>query len=367
LFLEEWREFPGTTVPLPNHAARISAPIEGVVMSVLRAPDGKQITEGQEVQPSDVIAQLDDRAARADRDRAEASQKALTEELPQAESAVRVATIEVNRLHQLNQNLISPVDIKKAEAALEDAQSRLRATHAKIVAGKKELDALETKLALYTLRATRRGRLGRILVVPGQALSVGTPVADIVDVEDQIDVLSYAAPHDARLLALGQTARQGGWDAANESGPEGQVVFIADQAEPETGMFAIKVRFPNRQIHLGANVPRAIRVRVRPGRDCLAIPEEALMEDQDPPVVLVAEDIKTSKDEKGKDQQTGTARQLQAKIGMRDRVLHQVEILGLADKEKKWKGNLEEALFIVEKGHGLETGDAVKLEQEDED
>jgi RND family efflux transporter MFP subunit len=367
LFLEEWKEFPGTTVPLPNHAARISAPIEGVVTSVLRAPDGKQIAEGQEVQPGDIIVQLDDRAARADRDRAEASHKALTEELPQAESAVRVKTIEVNRLRQLNQSLISPIDIKKAEADLEDAQSRLRATRAKIIAGKKELDALETKLALYTLRATRRGRLGRILVVPGQALSLGTPVADIVDVEDQIDVLSYAAPHDARLLALGQTARLGGWDAANESGPEGQVVFIADQAEPETGMFAVKVRFPNRQIHLRANVPQTIRVRIRPGKDCLAIPEEALMEDQDPPVVLVAEDQKTSKDEKGKEQQTRTARQLQAKIGIRDRVLHQVEILSLADKEKKWKGNLEEALFIVEKGQGLQTGDAVKLEQEDED
>jgi RND family efflux transporter MFP subunit len=367
LFLEEWKEFPGTTVPLPNHTARISAPIDGLVMSVLRAADGRQIREGQEVQPGDVIAQLDNRAASADCDRAEASLKSLTEEVLQAESAVRLATIEANRLHQLSQNLISPVDVKKADAAREDAESKLRAARAKEVAGKREVDALDAKLALYTLRATRRGRLGRILVVPGQALSVGTPVADIVDVEDQIDVLSYAAPRDARLLALGQSARQGGWDAANESGPEGQVVFIADQAEPETGMFAFKVRFPNRQAHLGANVPQAIRVCVRPGKDCLAIPEDALMEDQEPPGVLVAEDIKTTKDEKGKEQETGTARQLQAKIGIRDRVLHQVEILGLADKEKKWKGNLEEALFIVEKGQGLQTGDAVKLEQEDED
>jgi RND family efflux transporter MFP subunit len=367
LFLEEWREFPGTTVPLPNHAGRISAPIDGLVMSVLHAADGKQITEGQEVQPGDVIAQLDDRAAKADCDRAEASLKSLTEDVLQAESAVRVATIEVNRLRQLSQNLISPVDVKKAEAAHEDAESRLRSARAKVVAGKREVDALEAKLGLYTVRASRRGRLGRILVVPGQALSVGTPVGDIVDVEDQIDVLSYAASSDARLLALGQTARLGGWDAANESGPEGQVVFIADQAEPETGMFAVKTRFPNRQSHLGANVPQAIRVRVRPGKDCLAIPEEASMEDQEPPGVLVAEDIKTSKDEKGKEQQTGTARQLQAKIGVRDRVLHQVEILGLADKEKKWKGNLEEALFIVQKGQGLETGDPVKLEQEDDD
>src|SRR5262249_5513339 len=214
----------------------ISAPFESVVMSVLRAADGKQIREGQEVQPGDVIAQLDDRVAKADRDRAAASLKALTEEVPQAESAVRVATIEVNRLRQLSHNLVSPVEIKKADAALEDAESKLRATRAKVVAGKKDLDALDAKIAMYTLAATRPGRLGRILVVAGQTLSVGTPVADIVDVQDQIDVLSYATPEDARRLALGQTARLGGWDAPNEAGPEGPSVFISEQAEPENAL-----------------------------------------------------------------------------------------------------------------------------------
>ena len=35
LFLEEWTELVGTTEPLPDHAARVTAPVEGRVSAVL--------------------------------------------------------------------------------------------------------------------------------------------------------------------------------------------------------------------------------------------------------------------------------------------------------------------------------------------
>jgi hypothetical protein len=57
-------------------------------------------------------------------------------------------------------------------------------------------------------------------------------------------------------------------------------------------------------------------------------------------------------------------------LGTRDRSLHQVEIVRLIDTEKnpakKWKGEVKDALFIVEGGQGLQTGDAVKLEVEED-
>src|SRR4051812_49309495 len=37
LVLEEWTELVGTTQPLPDHAARVTAPVEGRVLSVLGA------------------------------------------------------------------------------------------------------------------------------------------------------------------------------------------------------------------------------------------------------------------------------------------------------------------------------------------
>jgi hypothetical protein len=81
----------------------------------------------------------------------------------------------------------------------------------------------------------------------------------------------------------------------------------------------------------------------------------------------VVEDVATKKNPDGKDEQVGKARRLQVQIGRRDRNLHQVEILGLEDTEKKWHGDLEHLLIVIEKGQGLQTGDVVKLDEEEDD
>jgi hypothetical protein len=73
------------------------------------------------------------------------------------------------------------------------------------------------------------------------------------------------------------------------------------------------------------------------------------------------------KTKEGKDVELGTARKLNAKVGMRDRVLGLVEIRGVEDPQKKWQGSLETAKFVFQKGQGLRTGDAIKLEQEEEE
>src|SRR5947208_2189400 len=59
LFLEEWTELVGTTQPLPDHAARVTAPVEGRVVSVLDGAAGKPVVEGQPVKQGDVLVQLD--------------------------------------------------------------------------------------------------------------------------------------------------------------------------------------------------------------------------------------------------------------------------------------------------------------------
>ena len=49
--------------------------------------------------------------------------------------------------------------------------------------------------------------------------------------------------------------------------------------------------------------------------------------------------------------------------GVRDRVNQKVEILRLEDPEKKEAIPVAGAEFIVEGGHGLRTGDALKIEE----
>jgi len=383
LFLEEWTELVGTTQPLPEHAARVTAPVEGRVVSVLQAASGKPVVEGQPVQEGDVLVQLDATVVKNHRDKAVAAKKVLQAKKETAEFAVKLAELAVESLNELkrqqdarpgNPVLASRIEMKTKEVALDAAKASVRAVDSELEAADQEIASFDHELQLFTLTAPRAGRLGRLQVVVGQTLPVGTVVADIVDIDDAIDILCFVPAADARKLQLGQVARVGSAEgtrdeAAGSPGadPEGKVEYIADQAETETGTLAVKVRFPNRALKLRANAVLRIRILTRPGKATWAVPESAVIEDQDPPALIVVENVQTKKNADGKDEETGKARRGRAVLGVRDRVLKQVEVLRLEDPEKKWHGDLETALIVVEKGQGLQTGDEVRLEVEEDE
>src|SRR4029079_3810671 len=164
---------------------------------------------------------------------------------------------------------------------------------------------------------------------------------------------------------LGQPALTGGFDpdpaAPRSAHAEGEVVYIADQAEPDTGNFVVKVRIANGEAKLPANRVLRVRVLTKPGRECLSLRESAVQEDEEFPTVVVITDVEDKKDADGKDVTVGVARRLRVVLGTRDRTLRQVEILSLDDPEKKWAGDVKDALFVVEGGQGLQSGDVVKL------
>jgi RND family efflux transporter MFP subunit len=380
LVLEEWTDLVGTTEPLPDHAARVSAPVEGRVLAVLSGAAGKPVAEGQLVEAGAVLVKLDDTVLRATRDKAAAAKKILVAEKVASDFAVKQADMEVRRLVELKRQqdgrgpgglqLVAPIEMEKAVLALDAAQAHTRADEVRLAAADDELNSLDRQLKLYTLTAPRKGRLGRLQIVVGQTLAAGTAVAEVIDVEDDISILCFVPASDARKLQVGQSARVGGVDrdpADAGADPEGKVEFIADQAEVESGLIAVKVRFPNRDLKLRASTVTRLRVLTKPDKACWAISEAALMEDSDPPAVVVVENKEEKPLPNGKAEETGVARRLRAIIGVRDRVKKQVEVLRLEDPEKKWKGDLETVVIVVEKGQGLQTGDAIKLEMEDDE
>jgi RND family efflux transporter MFP subunit len=376
--LEEWTELFGSTTPMPDRVARVTAPVEGRVQAVFSDAGGQPVAEGQRVERGAVLVQLDPTVVQASLARAEAAQEVLKEEQRQSQFTVDLAAAEVERLRQLVQTddkgpggrpLVSPADRYKADIALKDAQSKLLAAGNRLAAGVREQEALRAQLKLHTLTAPIAGRVGRLLVVRGQTLSVGTPVADVVDLDEQIDVLCFVPPSLVGKLKLGQSARSGGFDSPPGSAEaEGEVVFIADQAEPETGNVAVKVRFGNKEARLKSNRVTRIRVLTAPSKECLNVKESAVQEDDEQPTVVIVTDVKTGTNADGKEETTGVARRVKAVLGVRDRTLHQIEIVRLEDPEKdpakRWAGEVKDALFIVEGGPGLQTGDAVKLEVE---
>ncbi|HEX3315468.1 MAG TPA: HlyD family efflux transporter periplasmic adaptor subunit, partial [Gemmataceae bacterium] len=355
--LGEWTELLGTTQPLPAGSAKVTALVEGRVLHVL-GDGAKSVSEGDLIAASQVIAQLDDRILRSNRDKLNAGLVDADEQIRQAQLARDLAKIEVKRLKDLggastgNLPLVSQIELSKAILLELDAESKEKSAQAKKASLKAEIDGLAAQLDAYTLRSPIAGRLGLLQVVPGQTLSVGTVVAEVVDLT-QIDVYGLAAPSTAAKVAVGQPAKLG--DAV------GTVVYVAVQAQPETGAFAIKVRFPNPDLKLRANSIVRIAIATQPEKERLVVPEVAVMEDATPPYVLTADEVKTVKSG-DHEERIGKVEKLIPKLGIRDREKHVIEILGLRNVEKKEDEPVDHALFIVEGGQGLRDDDEVKVE-----
>jgi RND family efflux transporter MFP subunit len=396
--LEEWTELVGTTSPLPDHAARLTAPVGGVVLSVLPPRSlnddvahcassiggcalslsmngGTPIVEGQMIRKGDVLVQLDATLIQVGLAKAQALKKVTQAEREVAMSGVKQAAIELKRLEELAREpisrsdlkLVSPIMLEKAALALEAAQALVRADDRKLEAAEKEEVALETQMRLYTLAAPRKGTLGRIQVVMGQTLPVGAPVAEVVDIEEEIDVLCFVAPSEVRKLQVGQPAHYGSLgktDGETGPSPEGKVVYIADQAEPDSGLFAVKVRLPNTDLKLRASTVARVKILTKPGKVCWAVPEAAVLEDDVQPRIVIVENIEEKTNHDGKEEKVGAARRLRVTLGIHDREKKLIEIVSIGDK---WQGELENVEVIFDKGRSLETGDVVKFEEEEEE
>jgi HlyD family secretion protein len=366
----EWTELIGATQALPGHVARITAPVEGHVVSLLKDDTDRPVAEGQTVIKDQLIVRLDDRVARAQRDKAVAMLSELLEIRTQADLAYQLASLDLDRLTKLNPAgtpetslpLVSKIEIEKARLAQQDAQSKQRAVAAKGKTLGAELRGLEVHLDYHQLRAPIKGVLGPIQVVPGQTLAVGATVAEVTDLTE-IDVVAFAPPRLANKVRLGQPARFA--DKSSGDDFEGKVVFIADQAQPDTGSVLVKVRFANKA-KLRANQVTRVLVQTQAEAKRQSIPTVALMEDQHPPLVVIADEVEVKKHPEHGDEQIGKARKLRAFLGIRDRAENRVEILRLEDPATKKTVAVNDALFIVEGGHGLHDGDPLKVQQKKE-
>ena len=199
-----------------------------------------------------------------------------------------------------------------AQTDVNNAENDQKVSIAQQTGSRATVKGLESQLKFYTLRAPIAGWLDTIQVVPGQTIAIGTPVADIIDLRD-IDVSCLVPPSRVGRLALDQpggVVRPEG--AGTDHEPEGKVVYIGRQAQSATGSFP-KSRFvfptksliwpPTRYVQL------LIRTTAPQGR--LVIPVDALMEDQDPPGVVIVPVVYVEENEK-----VGKVRVLQAKLGV---------------------------------------------------
>jgi RND family efflux transporter MFP subunit len=392
-----WVTLAGGTQPLLNHTARVSNAVEGRVVDVLPVDEnGKRFAEGDWVKKGQLIARLDTQVAQAGQARAEADLKDAQAQIQTARTAVQLATQTLNRLEALQRTeqpgrpLVPPAQLQQARGDWENAQSQEKAANAKEASARAALTAIEKQLAYYDLRAPIDGYLSTVQAVPGQMLALGTPVAEVMNL-NEIDVLCYAPPSQVNLLRIGQPAQVVGSDTSRLTLPsppsdggegrvgraQGKVVYIAVQAQPDSGSFAVKVRFPNPDLALRANALVQVHVEVEPARERLAIPVSALIDDTRPPQVVLAQLEEKKEEDEGKpeaakepekapelEKKVWVAHRYEAIVGARDRKTGMVEIVALHGLEEKDEPPpLQDAWFVTSGWHGVKPGDQLEVEK----
>ena len=375
---EEWVELVGVTQPLPGAVARVAAPIDGRIDVLLpdRVVNGKPVPlhEGDLVSEKDPIAYLDDRIARLNLAKAQSAVESARSALNLA-NAQLASQQELKKKYPDNPNIVPPIQLQTAEAATQDAQSKL-------TVAERDVDALTAQLGFCTLLAPIPGQLGRVTAAVGQTVTAGTEVAEVINIEDEIDVLCFVSQHDATALQVSQPANLGGFDAQpgeiRTLDMAGAVAYVSDKAEPESGCFVVEVCFPNNSPHphLRGGVVQRVRVQTRDGdqvgkllgADGVVLQEDWLIEDHDPPTVIVVDKIETKKDDEGKPMEVGTAKRMSAVVVVHDREHKVVGVTGLVDEDgKAYAGPLDKLKFVTKGAQGLETGDPVRLQAKEED
>src|SRR5207253_2144163 len=136
----------------PDHIVRVTTVVAGQVMPPARG-DETPPREGQLVEAGQILVRLDDRLARAARNKAHNAVKEQEEQKDQADNAVELAQLEVKRLEDLSKGgagvPVTPVpriEVDRARLALKDAESRRRAAQAKLDGARAELAGLDRQL-----------------------------------------------------------------------------------------------------------------------------------------------------------------------------------------------------------------------------
>lgn len=176
-------------------------------------------------------------------------------DLVKAENAVNVAQSEVAAAEAGVARAKAGVAEARASAAqmrsdwVGRAGTELAAAQAELAARERTMPALADKVDRTTIRAPMTGRVNRVLVTTiGGSVTAGMPVAEIVPTEDALYVEAMVRPQDIGNVRLGQGAKVEitAYRSAVYGTLEGDVVTISPDAvvNEKTGesFYTVEVR-----------------------------------------------------------------------------------------------------------------------------
>lgn len=240
---------------------------------------GGKITErsveiGQQVQPEDVLMQLDagDLAL---------NEQALRAQLVAAEADRNQARAKFNRAKTLlTRNLISRNDFDTLKGAYETAEARVQQAESQLSGGARQTGYAQ-------LQTDQAGVITAIHVEVGQVVTAGQSVLNMaLPGEKEVEISVPENRHDE--LRVGEEVEISLWSAPGQV-YQGQVREIAPLADPLTRTYASKVTFvdPDSSVKLGMTA--SVRASRRLALPAIRLPLTAVIEHEGQPAVWVVD------------------------------------------------------------------------------
>lgn len=274
-------------VPLRPEPYTLVERVQGVIEAQARVPLSFQITgriatlgpeatkerpktidEGSLLRQGDVVAQLEPERFQAQLEAAEALVEQRRADLDRAQAALEEALAlaqdakdEYDRtLAAAERGATTQREVERARLSHQAAAARARSAEAvrdaalaTLHAAQAQRDEAKVQLDDATLRAPVTGELAELRVEPGQIVSPGAVVAEMVD-DTKVKVRAAVVERRAMRFKLGQRARirvraledQAALARGVELGDiVGEVTMVSPAADPQTGLFRIEITIDN--------------------------------------------------------------------------------------------------------------------------
>jgi membrane fusion protein (multidrug efflux system) len=292
----------------PPASSKIAAPVGGIVTQI-------HCEEGQRVEKGATLFTLDSRAADA--------------LVAKAEVAVAFAQKNFARKQQmLPAENVSRKLYDEAEQMLE--------------AARKDLANAQTQRALLRIDAPLSGTVAAVYVKIGEAVSLNTVLADLVDLGRLVVAIRVPSP-EASWLKIGQAVEisagspPAGSATNAQASQHGTLSFISPQVDPRTDTVLARVSLGKGGGGLRPGQFASVRIVVEERSACLAVPVESVVRRDGNAIIAVVEGDR--------------ARQRPVKTGLREGGLVEVE-----------GEDLREGLGIVTQGvYGLPVESRIRV------
>ncbi|PTT88851.1 efflux RND transporter periplasmic adaptor subunit [Pelomonas sp. HMWF004] len=244
------------------------------------------VKDGQTVKKGELLFRFDDRAERANLDKARAQ---LARD--------RAALADLERQFKRAQELVAQNFVSRS--ALDTAQSNLDAGLALVRSDEAAVQAAQVTLGYNELRAPISGRVGIVSVFPGSLVQANASAAPLVNIA-QLDPITIAFNLPETQLANLLSATRGGTLAAEALLPgaprgtapiQGRVTVVDNFVDTATGTIKVKAEFDNKAQALWPGQYLRVRVTLRTLQGATVIPQAALiMHGNDRSVYVVGAD-----------------------------------------------------------------------------